>query len=246
VPLKSEIIVQESLERLSAAAAGLFAMRAKECVQQKRRFSVALSGGSTPRGMHRALSEEPFLSELPWPLIHVWWADERCVAGDDPSSNYGAAKRDFLDRVPLPPGQIHPMPAEMVPKDGARHYEDELVRHFQLKRGQIPIFDLIFLGIGKDGHTASLFPGQHALNEQRRLVLSVKGGEPDVARLTLTLPVINRARQIVFLVSGKEKAEIVKAVLDSKDLQRPAQRIQPVKGRLTWILDRDAASLISA
>lgn len=246
MPLKSEIIIQDNLERLSAAAAGLFAMRAKECVQQKNRFSVALSGGSTPRGMHRVLAQELFISELPWPRMHVWWADERCVAPDDPTSNYGAAKRDFLDRVPLPSGQIHPMPGEMVPKDGARHYGDELVRHFQLRQGQFPIFDLIILGIGKDGHTASLFPKHDALNEQRRMVLSVKGGEPDVHRLTLTLPVLNRARQIVFLVSGKGKAEVVKAVLESKDTDCPAQRIQPGKGRLTWILDRDAASLISA
>lgn len=246
MPLKSEIIIQETLERLSAAAAGLFAMRARACVQQKSRFRVAFSGGSTPRGMYRALAEEPFLSETPWPRIHVWWVDERCVPPDNLWSNYGAAKRSFLDRVALPPGQIHPMPAEMVPEQGARSYEDELVRHFELKAGEFPAFDLIFLGIGKDGHTASLFPGQEGLKEEERLVMAVKGGDPNVDRLTLTLPVLNRARQVAFLVSGKEKAEIVRAALGPKEVSIPAQRVQPAKGRLTWILDRDAASLISA
>ncbi|MGD2126036.1 MAG: 6-phosphogluconolactonase, partial [Desulfobacteraceae bacterium] len=112
--------------------------------------------------------------------------------------------------------------------------------------GKIPVFDLIFLGIGKDGHTASLFPGHGALNEQERLVVTVKGGDPDVNRLTMTFPVLNRARQLVFLVSGKEKAEVVKAVLHSRETGLPAERIQPVNGRLTWLLDRDGASLISA
>jgi 6-phosphogluconolactonase len=246
VPLKSEIIVQETLERLSVAAAGLFAMRARVCVQQKRRFTVALSGGSTPQGMYKVLAQEPFLSETPWPRVHVWWVDERCVAPNDPWSNYGAAKRQFLDRVPLPPDQIHPMPAEMVPEQGARHYQDALTCHFQLQAEELPAFDLICLGIGTDGHTASLFPGQEGLKEEKRLVMAVTGGDPDVDRLTLTLPVINRARHVVFLVAGKEKAGIVKAVLGPEKPSMPAQRVQPAKGRLTWILDRDAASLIAA
>jgi len=246
VPLKSEIIVQESFERLSAAAAGLFAMRAKACVQQKRRFTVALSGGSTPQGMYKVLAQEPLLSETPWPGVHVWWVDERCVAPNNPWSNYGAAKRHLLDRVALRPDQVHPMPAEMVPDQGARHYQDALTRHFQLKAGEFPAFDLICLGIGTDGHTASLFPGQAGAKEEKRLVLAVKGGDPDVDRLTLTLPVINRARHVVFLVAGKDKAEIVKAVLGPEKTSMPAQQVHPAKGRLTWILDRDAASLISA
>ena len=246
MPLKSEIIVQENLERLSAAAAGLFAMRAKACVQQKSRFTVALSGGSTPQGMYKILAQEPFLTETPWPGVHVWWVDERCVAPDNPWSNYGAAKRSFLDRVALPPDQIHPMPAEMVPEQGARNYQDAMKRYFELKAGEFPVFDLILLGIGTDGHTASLFPGQAGLEEEKRLVMAVKGGDPDVDRLTLTFPVLNRARHVAFLVSGKEKAEIVRAALGPEKASMPAQRVRPAKGRLTWILDRDAASLIWA
>jgi 6-phosphogluconolactonase len=125
-------------------------------------------------------------------------------------------------------------------------YQDALIRHFGLKAGEFPAFDLIFLGLGKDGHTASLFPGQAGLKEEKRLVMNVKGGDPDVDRLTLTLPVLNRAQQVAFLVSGKEKAEIVKATLGPEKTSLPAQQVRPAKGRLTWILDRDAASLIWA
>jgi 6-phosphogluconolactonase len=195
--------------------------------------------------MYRTLAQEPFLSKTPWAGIHVWWVDERCVAPDNPWSNYGEAKRNFLDRVGLPPDQIHPMPSERAPDQGARSYEDELVRHFGLRAGAFPVFDLIFLGLGKDGHTASLFPGQDGLKQENRLVTAVRGGDPDVDRLTLTLPVLNRARQVAFLVSGKEKAEIVRAVLGAEEASIPAQRVRPATGRLTWILDRDAASLIS-
>ena len=120
------------------------------------------------------------------------------------------------------------------------------MRHFGLKAGEFPAFDLILLGIGTDGHTASLFPGQEGLEEEKRLVIAVTGGDPDVDRLTLTLPVINRARHVVFLVAGKEKAGIVRTVLGPEKTLMPAQRVQPAKGRLTWILDQDAASLISA
>lgn len=246
MPLKSEIIIQETLERLSAAAAGFFAMRARACAQQKSRFTVALSGGSTPRRMYTRLAEEPFLSETPWPKVHVWWVDERCVTPDNLWSNYGSAKKDFLDRVALPTDQIHPMPGEMVPELGARRYEEALMRHFELKPGEFPAFDLIFLGLGTDGHTASLFPGHEKRKQEKRLVVAVRGGEPNVDRLTLTLPVLNRARHVVFLVSGREKAEIVRAALGPEKISIPAQSVIPTKGRLTWILDRQAASLISA
>jgi 6-phosphogluconolactonase len=238
-------MVQETLERLSAAAAGLFSMRARACIRQKGGFTVALSGGSTPQGMYKVLAQEPFLSETPWPSVHVWWVDERCVAPDHPWSNYGAAKKHLLDRVALPSDHVHPMPAERVPEQGARVYEEALVRHFRLKPGAFPVFDLIFLGMGADGHIASLFPGQEGLKEEEKRVLAVKGGDPEVDRLTLTLPVLNQARHVVFMVAGRGKADRVKAVLMPEKISVPAQRVRPATGRLTWILDRDAASLIS-
>ena len=137
--------------------------------------------------------------------------------------------------VDVPADHIHPMPADLEPEKGAFLYEKEIPE----------ILDLIFLGLGKDGHTASLFPGQAAVEEKRKRVLAVKGGDPDVYRLTMTFAFINRAREVVFLVSGEEKADVVKSVLEEHDTKYPAGSVKPVNGRLTWILDRDAASRLS-
>ncbi|MCJ7594229.1 MAG: 6-phosphogluconolactonase, partial [Desulfobacterales bacterium] len=224
--------------------ARLFDETARKCVEEGGRFFVALSGGSTPRAMHRMLAQEPYHSEIPWHGVHLFWVDERCVPADDAASNYGAARDDFLERIPLPAGQVHPMAAGKVPEDGALEYQGELVKVSQPPKGQIPIFDLIFLGLGKDGHTASLFPGQKALDERERLVVAVKGGDPDVHRLTMTYPVLNKAKIVVFTVSGGEKAPIVKAILDGSGKGYPAQQIQPAEGRLIWLLDREATSLL--
>ena len=240
-----KIIIEDNPKRLAARAAEFFALKARRTVEKKGRFLAALSGGSTPRSMNRLLAEEPLISEIPWGETHLYWVDERCVSENDEASNYGAAKRDFLDRVPMPAEQIHPMPGEMVPEEGARQYRDLLRDLFKLDRGQFPIFDLIFLGIGADGHTASLFPGQGALDERVRSVVAVKGGNPDVSRLTLTYPVLNRGAQIVFLVSGRGKAGILQTIFESGETHLPAQRISPVDGTLTWLIDRDAAALLS-
>jgi 6-phosphogluconolactonase len=137
------------------------------------------------------------------------------------------------------------MPVDARPQEGAFRYEEELKTLFESDHMDVPAFDLMFLGIGQDGHTASLFPGQSALDEQGKWVMAVKGGNPDVDRLTMTFPVINSASEIVFLAAGKGKAAIVKTVLENKDAGLPAQRIKPVKGQLAWLLDRDAASLLS-
>lgn len=205
---------------------------------------VALSGGSTPRPMHRLLGEEPYLSEIPWDATHIFWVDERSVPTNDPASNYGAARADFLNCVPIPKNQVHPMPADLQPKEGAMAYEKELVEFFQTGASDIPALDLICLGIGNDGHTASLFPGHRALDERKRLIIPVRGGKPAVDRLTMTLPLINNARNIVFVVSGKEKAMILKAILDGSPTRFPAQMVLPVAGQLTYLLDKDAASMI--
>lgn len=226
-------------------AADMFVAAAKECVQEKGKFFAALSGGSTPRAMHRLLAEEPYCLAVPWKDIHLFWVDDRCVPHTNPASNYGAAQEDFLDRIPVPPDQIHPMPTHILPEEGAIQYEAELKRFLPLDQDGLPLFDLIVLGIGQDGHTASLFPGQAALDEREKWVVAVKGGDPDVHRLTLTFPVLNQARQIVFLASGKEKASILKAVLEDRTTRLPAQRIQPVSGNLIWLLDEAAASLLS-
>ena len=246
MPCESEIIIKDNPTDLAVTSADIFAMRARDCIAQKGRFVLALSGGSTPRGMHRILSGEPYLSCIPWNDVHIFWVDERCVPENDHASNYGLARKDFLDQVPIPTRQIYPMHAEASPEEGAAMYQAKLMAFFRVEEGSFPVFDLIFLGVGIDGHTASLFPKQRALDEKERWVVAVKGGSPDVNRLTVTYPVLNHARQIVFLVAGKEKSEVLRAILEERQTALPAQRIRPISGKLAWLLDRQAASLLSA
>ncbi len=242
--LHPQIIVAHDRSDMAKRAANIFAGTAKECVTRKNLFTVAISGGSTPRDMHKLLAEEPHRSEIPWGKTHIFWVDERCVGVDDPASNFGLAKKDFLERIPIPLEQIHPMPGEFAPEEGAKIYQKGMEKVFQTKEEDFPIFDLIFLGMGKDGHTASLFPGGKPSHAPGRWVIAVKGGDPNVYRLTLTYGVLNQARRVYFLVSGKEKAPIVKTVMENKDVRLPAQGIQPVKGKLAWLLDKEAASLL--
>jgi len=239
------IIIESDEVRLAQRGADIFLRIAGESVDLRGRFACAISGGSTPRLMHRLLCEEPHLSKALWHRTHIFWVDERCVPTNHPASNYGMARDDSLGRAPIPEEQVHAMPVDFPPEKGASAYQEELIRFFQPQSSKIPMFDLIFLGIGTDGHTASLFPGQSALNEKERLVVSVKGGTPHVSRLTMTFPLLNNAREIVCLVSGREKAAILKTVLEDPAAQLPAQKIQPLNGHLTWLLDRPAASLLN-
>ena len=239
------ITIKANAALMSEQGVELFCRAAKDSVERRGRFAVALSGGSTPRQMHRTFAKGPCRSQIFWDRTHIFWVDERCVPADDPESNYGAARKDFLDHVPIPAEQVHPMPGHGFPEDGALSYQKELVDFFLLNDGEFPIFDLIFLGIGRDGHTASLFPGQKALEERESLVLAVKGGRPDVHRLTMTFPVLNHARQLVFLVSGKEKAGVLKNIIEEKGARLPAQKVKPLNGNLIWLLDRKAGSLLS-
>jgi len=241
---KQTIIIEPNAADLARKGAEIFSRAAKESIEKRGRFAVAISGGSTPRSMHSMLGEEPFYSDIPWDKTDIFWADERCVPNDHPDSNFGAAKKDFLDRVPIPKGHIHPMQEGLPPEESALWYQQKLIKFFQRKEDEFPLFDLIFLGIGTDGHTASLFSGQSVLNEMKRWVVAVKGGNPDVNRLTLTFPVINRGKQIVFMISGKKKASVVKTVLKGIQSGLPAQLVQPLKGTLIWLFDREAASLV--
>jgi 6-phosphogluconolactonase len=242
---KSQIIIKDNPTHLALAAANIFTTIARESVTQRRHFSVAISGGSTPKDMHRMLAEDPFRSDIPWDRTYIFWVDERCVPENNSASNYGAAKREFLDKVPVPEANIYPMPGKASPEDGAVKYQGELIDFFQLAAATFPVFDLIFLGIGTDGHTASLFPGHRTLEEKTKLVVAVKGGNPDVNRLTMTYPILNRARHIVLLVSGEEKAAVLGIIFENSKAQLPAQMIQPISGKLTWLLDNEAASLVS-
>ncbi|MCF8039907.1 MAG: 6-phosphogluconolactonase [Desulfohalobiaceae bacterium] len=239
-----EVLIKKDSGQLARAGAEICRTAALEAVQKKGRFTLVLSGGSTPRPMHRLLAREPHLGEIPWDKTHIFWVDERCLEPNDPESNYGQAEEDFLIKIPLPQNHIHPMPATLPPEQGARFYQKTITDFFDIKKGQFPVFDLIYLGLGTDGHTASLFPGQTVLNEKRRLIVPVKGGRPDVNRLTMTLPLINRAKQKVFLVSGSDKARAVKRVVQDRLQEMPAGRVRPEKGKLSWLLDQEAAALL--
>ena len=241
---KKTTIIEPNAADLARKGAEIFSQAAKESIGVRGRFAVAISGGFTPRGMHRLLGEEPFLSDIQWDKTDIFWVDERCVPINDQASNYGTAKKDFLNRIPIPHGHIHPIPVVSSPKDGALLYQQELMNYFQPKGNEFSLFDLISLGIGTDGHTASLFPGQSSLDEREKWVVAVKGGKPNAIRLTMTYPMLNSGRQIVFMVSGKEKAGIVKKALKGIQSRLPAQLIQPVNGTLLWLLDREAASLL--
>lgn len=241
---EGKIIVADDPDQLAVKGAELFRETAREAISTNGRFQAAISGGSTPRAMNRLLGRQPFVSQVAWRKTHLFWVDERLVPADDPASNFGVARQDFLEAVPLPPENIHPMTSEKSPPEAAADYQKDLENTFRIEKGNLPVFDLIFLGIGPDGHTASIFPGDRTALETDLWVVAVKGGNPDVHRLTLTLPVLNNAGTAVFLISGKDKAGVVKTLLAPQPTRLPARKIKPAHGELTWLLDRDAASLL--
>jgi 6-phosphogluconolactonase len=236
------IRVFEDPEALSRGAAEFFIRLAQEAVAARGRFSVALAGGGTPRRTYEHLTLPPFRDRVDWARIHVFWGDERCVDRSDPRSNARMAQEALLAHVPIPAEQVHPMDCHPSPEEGARRYEALLRAWF----GGEPRFDLILLGLGEDGHTASLFPGDPALTETKRGVAAVYVAPHDLHRLTLTAPLINQARVVAFLVAGAAKAAVVRAVLQGPQdpLRLPAQLIDPEPGELHWLLDKAAAGAL--
>lgn len=228
------------LESLSQAAAGLFARLAADAVNIRGRFSVALSGGGTPRRTYEILAQSPFREQVPWDRAHVFWGDERCVDPADPRSNARLAREALLDHVPLPRTQIHPFLCHPSPAAGARRYEVLLQDFFG---GAAPRLDLVFLGLGDDGHTASLFPDDPALEEQERWTAAVHAPGVDLHRVTFTPALINQAAVVAFLVAGAAKAGVLREVMQKpRDPRRlPAHLINPEDGELYWLVDREAA-----
>ncbi len=239
--MRPEIVVLSDSDALAREAAELFAKHAAAAVDSRGRFSVALAGGSTPGAMYRLLAEEPYGELIPWRGVHLFWGDDRCVAPDDSGSNFRLADEAFISRVPIPPDNVHRVRGELAPGVAARAYANALSDFFC---GPHARFDLVLLGLGDDGHTASLFPGSDALQEKASLTAAVQAhyrGSP-VDRVTLTLPAINSARHVLFLVSGSEKARIVRAVLEDDQGFYPVQEVHPTAGEITWLLDEAAAS----
>ena len=238
----------DDLAALARAAAEEFAHAAEEAVRARGRFTVALSGGSTPRSLHRLLATD-YRDRIDWRAVHVFWGDERHVPPDHPESNFRMARETLLDAVPVPPENIYRIPAENP--DAARaamDYEETLCAAFGLSRGELPRFDLLVMGIGEDGHTASLFPGSDALHERERLVIAPWVEKLGTFRITLTPPVLNHGANVLFLVSGEEKAEAVRTALEGeRDPDRcPAQIVRPESGSLLWLVDRAAASRLDS
>jgi 6-phosphogluconolactonase len=236
------LLVYETPEELAGASARDFAARAREAIAERGRFAVALAGGSTPRATYEVLARD-YADELDWSKVHVFFGDERPVPPDDEASNYRTARETLLSRIRV--GSVHRIRCELTPEVAAAAYEQELREFFG--PDEPPSFDLILLGLGADGHTASLFPGTSALEVTDRWVVVNLVLKLETARLTLTIPVINAAKAVTFLVSGSDKAEALKEILerDADPREYPAKFVQPENGDLTWMIDRAAAERLT-
>ena len=248
--LAIDYTVVEDAAALAARAAQHFVELAEESVAARGRARIAISGGSTPKATFQLLADpaQPWRARMPWDRIELFWVDERCVPPDHQDSNYRMTREALLDRAPLRPEQIHRMEGELDPEEGAARYESGLRNAFRLEGAETPVFDLIQLGMGPDGHTASLFPHTDALHELGRLCVANHVQNKDAWRITLTWPVINHARQVFFLIGGMDKAAILREVFfGARDSERlPSQLIRPASGILTLILDKAAAALLPA
>jgi len=246
----SEVRTWPDALHLYRAAADEFTRAARQAVAERGRFCVALAGGTTPRGAYVLLAEDDARQppqRLPWEKIHLFFGDERHVPPGDPESNYRMVREALLDHIAIPEPNIHRMEGELPPQEAADAYQQLLRESFALRPGELPRFDLILLGMGPDGHTASLFPGSQALAETSRLVAANWIEKFHDFRLTLTFPVLNHAAEVLFLVSGASKAEMLRHVLEGEPAGAayPAQRVRPDAGRLLWYADQAAAALLA-
>lgn len=240
-----DIVLCRNLVELSHKSAEQFSRLARESVEVSGRLTVAFSGGSTPKHLYSLLASPDYKNRIPWNNVELFWGDERCVPPDHPESNFRMTQEALLSNIEIPAANIHRMRGERQPQAAAAEYEKELQKLFGLDSGGLPRFDLILLGIGEDGHTASLFPRSDALNETKHLVIAPFVEKLNSYRLTLTLPVLNNAAEVWFLVTGASKAAALKEIFSgSSDV--PAAKVQPVNGKLTWFITRDAAPGIPA
>jgi 6-phosphogluconolactonase len=247
--MKPEIHRYPSLEDLSRAAAECICEIAEEAIKERGIFTFVLSGGTTPRLLYEELAKEPYASRVDWQHTHLFWGDERCVPADNPDSNFSLALQTLISRVDVPPSNIHRIPAATgSPKAVAAEYETTLREFFQPTTAgdpstSFPSFDLVLLGIGVDGHTASLFPGDAALEERTSWVVAVEGSSasPPVRRITLTFPVINEAKCVLFLASGSNKLKVLREILNNPHTAiYPAAHVRPA-GKLLWFVDEGLA-----
>lgn len=236
----TKVRVLEDVAALAEAAAEEVVRAANEAVRNHGRFTIALSGGSTPKALYERLASDDFRDRLPWNAVHLFWGDERHVPPDHPESNFRMVREAMLDRVPVPPENVHRIRAEVEAERAAEEYEAGMRSFFALAPGQWPRFDLVLMGLGPDAHTASLFPGNPAVLENERLVVAPWVEAHHTFRITMTPPVFNRAAGLLFLVSGEKKAPAVHAVIEGErdPMRYPAQ---VVEGNVVWMVDRAAA-----
>ena len=237
-----DLQVLENTTALAHAAADRFVAASQEAIEKRGRFMVALSGGTTPQETYGRLADPSLATKVSWRNVQLFWGDERCVPPDHPDSNYRMVRKTLIQKVPIPQTNVHRIQGELDPDLAAEAYVDELRSVFGSE--ERPRFDLIFLGLGKDGHIASLFPGSLALRETEHWVLAVFAETLQTWRVTLTPPVLNSARQLSFLVAGKSKADRLREVLEGEAQPEslPAQIIQPRNGQVTWLIDQAAAA----
>jgi 6-phosphogluconolactonase len=231
---------------VAEAAAQLFTSAAVDAVAARGQARIAISGGSTPKVMFGLLAdpEHPYVKQVPWDKLDLYWVDERCVPPDHADSNYRMTKEALLSKVPLAPERIHRMEGELEPEVAAARYESEIRNSFKLEGAETPTFDLVLLGMGDDGHTASLFPHTEALNEMSHIVVPNHVLQKDTWRVTLTWPVINQGREVAFLIEGAAKTQVLHDVFlgPYQPETFPSQLIRPASGKLTLLLDPVAAS----
>lgn len=243
----AEILVSDDPPALAEAAARDIVDVALDAVAARGRFTIALAGGSTPRATYERLAQPPLRDRMPWDRTWVFFGDERGVGPEHADSNYRMANQALLSKVPVPPAQITRIHGEAAdPEAAASEYARRIGEVFACKRGELPRFDLVLLGMGVDGHIGSLFPGSPVLKEVFRPVAAVHAAAASIPqRFTFTFPVINAAAHVMFLVAGAEKAKVLKAVLGEPNSSLPAAMVRPTNGRLVWLIDRPAAALLN-
>ena len=246
--------MNKTIQRVATSEA-LIQLAAHEIVQvvqdgvaRNGRAAIALAGGSTPKGLYSSLASAEWQSQIPWDKVHIFWGDERHVPPDHQDSNYRMAWETLLTHIPIPATHVHRIQGELKnASEAAEVYNQELKAHFRLQEHEKPRFDVILLGMGPDGHTASLFPGTPAVQETKQCVVAPWVEKFDTYRITMTPPVLNEAANVIFLVAGADKAETLKFVLEAAyqpDLY-PAQIVQPTQGRLLWLVDQAAGNFLS-
>ncbi|GCE13428.1 6-phosphogluconolactonase [Tengunoibacter tsumagoiensis] len=241
-----DVLIYPTTEKLSLEAADFIVKAANEAIADHGRFTLALSGGSTPRKLYGMLAGDPYKDQIDWSKVEIFWSDERCVPPTDAESNFQLAQEVMFSKLQIPAANIHRCPADEADRDAASlAYTQEMKRVFQTDG--VPAFDLIQLGMGPEAHTCSLFPHQASLQEEVRLIMPVTVPKPPPPRLTFTPPLLNAARHVLFLVTGAEKAEALQAVLEGsyQPDEYPAQIVRPTNGHVTWMLDNAAAARLS-